>query len=49
VWLDWRGVPALDAEAAATIHREWPAAHPDCRLHDLKAAPAVEAAIATLT
>jgi hypothetical protein len=49
VWLDWRGVPALDTEAAATIHREWPAAHPGCRLHHLKAAPAVEAAIQALT
>jgi hypothetical protein len=49
VWLDWRGVPVLDAEAAAYIHREWPAAHPGCRLHGLKAAPAVAAAIAAAT
>ena len=46
VWLDWRCVPSLDAEAAVFIYREWPAAHPGCRLRDLKAAPAVAAAIA---
>jgi hypothetical protein len=46
VWLDWRGVPALDTEAAAYIYREWAAAHPGCRLRNLKAAPAVAAAIA---
>ena len=46
IWLDFRGVPSLDAEAARTLFREWPAAHPGCRVRWLKASATVSATIA---